>query len=78
MLLFSLKSVTFHSTKDKDIHKAIILPLVYYGYETRPLRGININYNCWKQELIKVAKPKKDEVRVQWRVLHNMELRNLD
>jgi hypothetical protein len=61
------------------IYKTIILPVVMYGCETwsltlreeHRLRGFE------NRVLRRIFGPKRDEVTVEWRKLHNEELRDL-
>jgi hypothetical protein len=61
------------------IYKTIILPVVLYGCETWTL-------TLWEENRLRVFEirvlrmifgPKRDEVTVEWRKLHNEELRDL-
>jgi hypothetical protein len=61
------------------IHKTIILPLVLYGCETWSLT-LTAEYRLRvfeKRVLRRIFGPKRDEVTVEWRKLHNEELHNL-
>jgi len=61
------------------IHKTIILPVVLYGCETWSftLRGEHRLRVYENRVLRRVLKPKRDEVRREWRELHNEELNDL-
>ena len=61
------------------VHSTIILPLVVYGFETwsltlREERRLSVFQN---RVLRRVLGPKRDEVRGEWRKLHNEELSDL-
>ena len=61
------------------IHRTIILPVVVYGYETWSLalmeeRSLRVFGN---RVLRKIFGPKRDEVRREWRKLHNEERSDL-
>jgi len=57
----------------------IILPVVLYGFETwslilREKRGLRVFEN---RVLMRIFGPKRDEVKREWRKLHNGELNDL-
>jgi hypothetical protein len=59
-----------------DKYRNIILPVVLYGCETWP---ITLREKCWlsvfkNRMLRRIFGPKRDEVREEWRGLHNEEL----
>jgi hypothetical protein len=61
------------------IYKTIILPVVLYGRETWSLtlkekHRVRVFEN---RVLIRIFRPKRDEVTGEWRKLHNEELHNL-
>ena len=61
------------------IHRTIILPVVLYGCETwslslREERRLRVFEN---RVLRRIFGPKRDEVRREWRKLHNEELNDL-
>jgi uncharacterized membrane protein len=62
-----------------DIYKMIILPVVLYGCETwsltlREEHRLGVFEN---RVLRRIFGPKRDEVKGEWRKLHNEELRDL-
>ena len=62
-----------------EVYRTIILPVVLYGCETwsltlREERRLRVFEN---RVLRRVFGPKRDEARVEWRKLHNEELRDL-
>jgi hypothetical protein len=61
------------------IYKTIILPVVLYGCETwsRILREEHRLRVLENMMLRKIFGPKRDEVKGEWRKLHNQELRDL-
>jgi hypothetical protein len=61
------------------INRTIILPVVLYGYETRSLilRKESRMRLFENSVLRRIFVPKRDEVRVEWRKLHNEELNDL-
>jgi hypothetical protein len=65
--------------KKKKIYRTIILSVVLYGCETWPLtlnegRKLRVLEN---RVLREIFGPKRDEVRGEWRRLHNEELNDL-
>jgi hypothetical protein len=61
------------------VYKTIILPVVLYGHEAwsltlREEHRLRVFEN---RVLRRIFGPKKDEVKGQWRKLHNEELHNL-
>ena len=74
-----LSSSLLSKIKDQDIYRTIILPVVLYGCETwsltlREERRLRVFEN---RVLRRVFGPKRDEVTVEWRKLHNEELSDL-
>jgi hypothetical protein len=61
------------------IYKTIILPVVLYGCETwsLPLREEHRLRVFENRVLRRIFGPKRDEVKEEWRKLHNGELQNL-
>jgi hypothetical protein len=61
------------------MYKAVILPVVLYGYETwsLTLRGEHRLKVFENRVLRRIFGPKRDEVTGGWRKLHNEELHNL-
>jgi hypothetical protein len=64
---------------DNVIHRNIILPVVLYGCETWSLtlkeeRRLRVFEN---RALRRIFRPKRDEVTVEWRKVHNEELHDL-
>jgi hypothetical protein len=61
------------------VHRSVILPLVLYGFETWSLtlkeeRRLRV---CENRVLRRLFGPKRNEVRREWRKLHNEELDDL-
>jgi hypothetical protein len=61
------------------IYKTIILPVVLYGFETwsLTLREEHRLTMFENRVLRRIFVPKRDEVKGEWRKLHNEELHNL-
>jgi hypothetical protein len=59
-------------------HKTIILPLILYGCETWSftLREEH-RLRVYGNRLLRIFKPKREEVTGRWRKYHNEELHNL-
>ena len=62
-----------------NIYRNIILPVVLYGCETwsltmREERRLRVFEN---RVLRRIFEPKRDEVRLEWRKLHNEELNDV-
>jgi len=83
LLLFGAESVVFRFASqkysDSDIYRTIILPVILYGCETwsltlREERRLRVFEN---RVLMKVIRPRKDEVTGEWRKLYNEELNDL-
>jgi hypothetical protein len=57
------------------IHKIIILPMVHYGWETwsLTLRG-ELRPRVFENRVLRILRPRRDEVTWGWRKLHNEEL----
>jgi len=77
--LFSVVNVAIQNSKDQDICRTIILPVVLYGCENwsltlREERRLRVFEN---RVLRRVFGPKRDEVTGEWRKLHNEKLRDL-
>jgi hypothetical protein len=79
LLPFSLESFVFclvsRNVKDK-IYKTIILPVVLYGCETWSLTlRVEHRLRVFENRVLRrTFGPKRDEVTVEWRKLHNEEL----
>ena len=83
MLLFGAESFVFQfaiqKSKDQDIYRTIILPVVLYGCETwsltlREERRLRVFEN---RMLRRVFGPKRVKVTGEWRKSHNEELSDL-
>jgi hypothetical protein len=82
LLSFGAESVVFQVASKNlkiKIYRTIILPVVLYGCETwsltlREERMLRVFEN---RVLRRVFGPKRDEVTVEWRKLHNEELNDL-
>ena len=71
--------IYIHKFKDQDIYRTIILPVVLYGCETwsltlREERKLRVFENM---VLRRIFGPRRDEVRGEWKRLHNEELNDL-
>jgi len=90
-MAYALLSACYHSVQDLlsssllsknlkiKIYRIIILPVVLYGCETWSLtlregRGLRVSDN---RVLRRIFGPKRDEVKGEWRKLHNEELNDL-
>jgi hypothetical protein len=75
----SLSSRLLSRNVKVKIYKTIILSVVLYGCETGSLtlRGEHRLRVLENRVLRRIFRPKKDEVRREWRKLHNGELHNL-
>jgi len=80
---YSVQNILSSSLLSKNlkikIHRTIILPVVLYGCETwsmtlREKRRLRVFEN---RVLRRILGPKRDEVRGEWRKLHNQELSDL-
>src|SRR5215469_14235415 len=74
-----LSSSLLSKTLNIKIYRTIILPVVLYGCETWSLTmGEERRLRVFENMVLKrVFGPKRDEVRGEWRKLHNEELRDL-
>jgi hypothetical protein len=61
------------------VYRTIILPVVFYGYETWSvtLREVQRLTVFEKKALRRIFEPKRDEATGEWRRLHNEELNDL-
>jgi hypothetical protein len=82
LLLFGAESFIF-SWLSKNlkikIYRTIVLPVVLYGCETWSLKlREERRFRVFKNRVLwRVFGPKRDEVTVEWRKLHNEELSDL-
>ena len=74
LLSFSLTSKNLKI----QIYRTIILPVVLYGCETwsLPLR-VEHRLRVFENRMLRIFRPKKDEITGEWRKLHNEELNEL-
>jgi hypothetical protein len=82
LLLFGAESFVLQFAIQKfkiKLYRTIILPVVLYGCEicSLPLREERRLRVFENRVLRRVFGPKKDEVTVEWRKLHNEELSDL-
>jgi hypothetical protein len=61
------------------IYEAIILPVVLYGCETWSLTfRVEHRLRVFENRVLRrIFRPKREEVKGEWRNMHNEELRNL-
>jgi hypothetical protein len=60
------------------INRTIILPVVWYGYETWSLTLKEHGSRVFENRMVRrISGPKRDEVTREWRKLHNEELTDL-
>jgi len=61
-----------------NIYRTKILPVVLYGCETwsLPLR-VEHRLRVFENRMLRIFRPKKDEITGEWRKLHNEELNEL-
>jgi len=76
---FFVFQVAIQKIKNQDIYRTIILPVVLYACETwsltlREERKLRVFENM---VLRRIFEPRRDEVTVEWRRLHNEELNGL-
>jgi hypothetical protein len=61
-----------------EIYTTIILPVVWYGYETWSLTLKESGSRVFENRMLRrISGPKRDEVTREWRKLHNEELTDL-
>jgi hypothetical protein len=79
LLAFSSESSVFQSPiKNIKIYKTITLPVVIHGYETWSLTlKEEHRFRVFENMVMRIFEPKREEVAVAWRILHNEELCNL-
>jgi hypothetical protein len=83
-MLLSFRAESFSSSflsknLEVKIHRTVILPVVLYGYETWSLT-LREERRLWLFEnmvLRRIFGPKRDEVKREWRKIHNEELNDL-
>jgi hypothetical protein len=63
----------YKSIKTK-MYRTVILPLILYGFEAWSITLLRVSEN---RMLRKIFGPKRDDVAVEWRRLHNEELYDL-
>jgi hypothetical protein len=74
----SVFQFAIQNTKIKT-YRTIILPVLFYGYQTWSLT-VREEHRLWVFEnrvLRRICGPKRDEVTVEWKILHNEELNDL-